>query len=239
MNLRKIKTFTIIFLCVALFFIPASAHSGGTDSSGGHYNYSTGEYHYHHGYPAHKHVDGVCPYMSYTSPGSSNGTINKYVDAVSSQMTADEQAWREENKYYLEMDHEELVREYLSMEQSFETVKAQRDALYEDDEEKSIRDRIAEELTLDSLYKNALTNLDLANEEIDKLSIEVAELKSRNTFLENKNENLQSQIDTYEDSYFSIGLAIGIALLMVSLILAARNIHLKKQTLALQESQTK
>lgn len=40
------------------------AHSGRTDSNGGHYNRSTGEYHYHHGYPAHQHVNGVCPYTS-------------------------------------------------------------------------------------------------------------------------------------------------------------------------------
>lgn len=40
------------------------AHSGRTDSSGGHYNRSTGEYHYHHGYPAHQHLNGVCPYTS-------------------------------------------------------------------------------------------------------------------------------------------------------------------------------
>lgn len=38
------------------------AHSGGTDANGGHYDSSTGEYHYHHGYPAHQHPDGMCPY---------------------------------------------------------------------------------------------------------------------------------------------------------------------------------
>lgn len=41
---------------------PAFAHSGRTDSKGGHYNRSTGEYHYHHGYSAHQHENGVCPY---------------------------------------------------------------------------------------------------------------------------------------------------------------------------------
>lgn len=57
-------------LCVvAVFFVAAvvlplnvSAHSGRTDANGGHHNRSTGEYHYHHGYPAHQHEDGVCPY---------------------------------------------------------------------------------------------------------------------------------------------------------------------------------
>lgn len=41
---------------------PAFAHSGRTDSKGGHYDRSTGEYHYHHGYKAHQHDNGVCPY---------------------------------------------------------------------------------------------------------------------------------------------------------------------------------
>lgn len=40
----------------------ALAHPGATDANGGHYDHSTGEYHYHHGYPAHQHTDGKCPY---------------------------------------------------------------------------------------------------------------------------------------------------------------------------------
>jgi hypothetical protein len=48
--------------------ISGSAHSGRTDARGGHRNHSTGEYHYHHGFPAHDHYDingdGTkdCPY---------------------------------------------------------------------------------------------------------------------------------------------------------------------------------
>ena len=38
------------------------AHSGGTDSNGGHYNRYTGEYHYHHGEKAHQHPNNICPY---------------------------------------------------------------------------------------------------------------------------------------------------------------------------------
>ena len=38
------------------------AHSGRTDSKGGHYDQDAGEYHYHHGYPAHEHENGICPY---------------------------------------------------------------------------------------------------------------------------------------------------------------------------------
>ncbi len=51
--------FSAVFLAT---FQIVFAHPGRTDSSGGHWDHSTGEYHYHHGYPAHQHVDDVCPY---------------------------------------------------------------------------------------------------------------------------------------------------------------------------------
>ena len=57
MNRFLLATFCI-FLCVTVTF----AHPGKTDSNGGHYNCATGEYHYHHGYPAHQHANGICPY---------------------------------------------------------------------------------------------------------------------------------------------------------------------------------
>ena len=58
----------IIIFCMFFFTVITSAHSGKTDSNGGHTNSSTGEYHYHHGYSAHQHydIDGDgdldCPY---------------------------------------------------------------------------------------------------------------------------------------------------------------------------------
>lgn len=59
-------SFAIIFSSLVL---PASAHSGRTDSSGGHKDNKNksglGSYHYHcGGYPAHLHTNGVCPYSS-------------------------------------------------------------------------------------------------------------------------------------------------------------------------------
>lgn len=52
-------TLLLLLICTT---ITVTAHPGRTDSKGGHYDRSTGEYHYHHGYPAHQHTDGVCPY---------------------------------------------------------------------------------------------------------------------------------------------------------------------------------
>lgn len=60
------------------------AHSGRTDSSGGHIDKSTGKYHYHHGYPAHSHYDingdgfKDCPYTYTKKPNhSNNNNTNK------------------------------------------------------------------------------------------------------------------------------------------------------------------
>lgn len=61
--MKKSLIFCLSFICLFAFFsIIATAHSGRTDSNGGHYDSSTGKYHYHHGYPAHQHENGVCPY---------------------------------------------------------------------------------------------------------------------------------------------------------------------------------
>ena len=86
---RKISlVLTVLFLLAILLPIAASAHKGKTDAYGGHYDRSTGEYHYHHGFEAHQHYDingdGVpdCPYdfedrtnhTSGTSSGSSRSS---------------------------------------------------------------------------------------------------------------------------------------------------------------------
>jgi hypothetical protein len=55
-----------VFVCGAPHY--SYAHSGRTDSSGGHKDNKNasglGAYHYHHGYKAHLHSDGLCPYDS-------------------------------------------------------------------------------------------------------------------------------------------------------------------------------
>lgn len=80
------KRFLAFVFAFVLLLSPAVlAHSGKTDANGGHYDRSTGEYHYHHGYPAHQHYDmngdGIidCPYdfddqTGRNSGGSSSGS---------------------------------------------------------------------------------------------------------------------------------------------------------------------
>lgn len=54
----------------------AFAHSGRTDSNGGHYDRSDGSYHYHHGYSAHRHPNGVCPFDFDDAEQPSNSSNN-------------------------------------------------------------------------------------------------------------------------------------------------------------------
>lgn len=66
----KIRKYSYsILLFILVLFISATtsfAHSGRTDSNGGHHDYKNksglGDYHYHHGYGPHLHPGGVCPY---------------------------------------------------------------------------------------------------------------------------------------------------------------------------------
>lgn len=64
-----IKFLAVAMVICCLFTIPTYAHSGRTDSNGGHKDNKNksglGSYHYHcGGYPAHLHSGGVCPYKS-------------------------------------------------------------------------------------------------------------------------------------------------------------------------------
>ncbi len=64
-----IKFLAVFMIFCYLFTMPSFAHSGRTDSNGGHKDNKNksglGSYHYHcGGYPAHLHSGGVCPYKS-------------------------------------------------------------------------------------------------------------------------------------------------------------------------------
>lgn len=60
--MKKVCAIILLALLMLSTIVTVYAHSGGTDGQGGHYNSSTGEYHYHHGYSAHQHEGGECPY---------------------------------------------------------------------------------------------------------------------------------------------------------------------------------
>ena len=75
---RVVLPIATLVICVSLFAIESYAHPGRTDANNGHTDHSTGEYHYHHGRPAHGHydIDGDgdidCPYDFESTPKKSS-----------------------------------------------------------------------------------------------------------------------------------------------------------------------
>ena len=92
----------VLLLAIAVLSGIAAAHSGRTDSNGGHTDSSTGEYHYHHGYPAHQHedLDGAgqleCPYEFVDQTGENSGSSS---GSSSSSVKTSETAIKEVTVY--------------------------------------------------------------------------------------------------------------------------------------------
>lgn len=123
------KRYVAFFLVVLLLILsaPASAHSGRTDGAGGHTNHSTGEYHYHHGKPAHDHydMDGDgdvdCPYdfdddtNHHNSVSGDSGksfmeeyrsVLDEYYDAKQQREEEDSEERVSTKTYYFEREKE-------------------------------------------------------------------------------------------------------------------------------------
>lgn len=83
------KTFSVLF-CLLLLFVSASAHAGRTDAAGGHWDRSSGTYHYHHGYPAHQHTNGICPYDYDDQTGENSDSNTASSPVQSSNITETE-----------------------------------------------------------------------------------------------------------------------------------------------------
>jgi hypothetical protein len=69
----------LVLAIIILFCVPVFAHSGKTDSKGGHHDRQNGGYHYHHGYPAHDHTNGICPYEYDDKTGQISEFTQSYV----------------------------------------------------------------------------------------------------------------------------------------------------------------
>lgn len=92
--MRK-RIFSILTICLVVLSMSLSAfaHSGRTDSSGGHKDNKNksglGGYHYHcGGYPAHLHPGGVCPYRSGGSSSSSSSYSSTPKTVYATSITA-------------------------------------------------------------------------------------------------------------------------------------------------------
>lgn len=116
--MKKIKKAFVAFLsAVMLLTTPISnvifpetliveAHSGRTDSSGGHRDNKNksglGSYHYHcGGHPAHLHRNGVCPYAGRTTSSSSSRRSTSNKSSNKTTTTTKQQSYSELEKLLL------------------------------------------------------------------------------------------------------------------------------------------
>ena len=81
------QVIALLLSAALLLLFPASvfAHAGRTDANGGHFNSETGDYHYHHGWPAHYHTNGECPY-DFIDVADHNAGLEDELSALSSSL---------------------------------------------------------------------------------------------------------------------------------------------------------
>ena len=97
------KRLVLILLPLIILCCNVYAHPGRTDSSGGHTNHSTGEYHYHQGESAHQHPNGVCPYddrysdYSSVEEGSKIQSLEEYCEENGIELSTKETDKSNEN----------------------------------------------------------------------------------------------------------------------------------------------
>lgn len=93
-NYRKLLISILMMTIIICASLSTFAHSGRTDSSGGHKDNKNasglGSYHYHcGGYPAHLHTNGICPYSSNkTSKSTSSSSMSSSGSNKSSSSTS-------------------------------------------------------------------------------------------------------------------------------------------------------
>lgn len=103
-RLKNLISFTLIAVFLGNPFT-ANAHSGRTDSNGGHKDNKNvsglGSYHYHcGGYPAHLHNNGVCPYNSSNSNSSTSSSNNADAEAKRIENAKNEERTKGYNQGY-------------------------------------------------------------------------------------------------------------------------------------------
>ena len=109
-KINKKPLYPILILLLTMFFpLSVYSHSGRTDSDGGHYDKNNdsglGSYHYHHGYPAHLHTDGICIYSfedntDHSSGSSTSNSNHNNTEIYSTEPIINEISVPEKNKDY-------------------------------------------------------------------------------------------------------------------------------------------
>jgi hypothetical protein len=141
MKKRIVLVALLISALLSIVFY-AHAHSGRTDGSGGHHDRQNGGYHFHHGYSAHYHPNGECPYAISEEPTTS--AINSETDEDLERAKEFVQAYLKSKRQ--QQEQEEKLKDSLSDEQ---------DAFTSEENQNNLIDKI-EDFVLSADWKEIL-----------------------------------------------------------------------------------
>lgn len=104
----------LMIICILIFISPykSYAHPGNTDEFGGHYDLSTGDYHYHHGFEAHYHPNGICPFGNIDTSRENVVTLEDYNNTVAKNKKLEDDIKDITYKYNVISRENEDLKEY-------------------------------------------------------------------------------------------------------------------------------
>lgn len=194
---KRIIGITVLTTVLLSFSIATYAHSGDTDSAGGHYDHSTGVYHYHHGKPAHQHINGVCPYEKNTKTNSiAESTTLVSADTITVQNTT-----RKNTETSKSSVQSPLIFSSLITAAAFAAIIFGGMWLIEIHAEKK-KNSHSSENTLSNIKTTTTEKTDsqqLSPEEIKVLYEHITSLTKSNEFLQDKNSQLESENQMLSD----------------------------------------
>lgn len=238
MKKNKISGLIISMLLVTNIATPVLAHSGRTDASGGHRDTKNksglGSYHYHHGFEAHLHPGGVCPFSGGNATTSGGNTTK---DTQKEKTTARQSGYKSgyndgyagernlpvanESKYPEE--YEEGYKD--GYQKGADKLNSEKDSVAAKGKEAGYTDGFNGNENNSSNYKGShlesykngydfgyKEGIEKRNLEIDKIKSEAIELGKQDGYIQSKKEKLEYS-GKYEEEYikgYDEGYSLGV-----------------------------
>lgn len=118
----KFKKFILLIFTLICISTSVYAHPGNTDANGGHYDSYTGEYHYHHGFEAHYHDNGICPFGNIDVSRENVVTLEDYNNVIKENKNLEDQVETLSNaREAIALTNRELVSKNEQLSQSAKT----------------------------------------------------------------------------------------------------------------------
>lgn len=215
------KIIITIILCIVLIFTSSIvfAHSGRTDSSGGHRDNKNksglGSYHYHcGGHPAHLHTNGVCPYSSSASSKSSGTKSTTSTSSSSVKKTSAKQANIEAIGIVI---NENLTNIKVGENKKITATISPADTTDKNISWKSSNENIAVINSLGELITKKSGTVEItastSNGKESKITVVVEDEKEKNQIMQNTNNEISNTVSNTSDNSNTLAGLVGLGLI--------------------------